>query len=448
MRRSIARRSSLQMSILSILGVGIIAIISYQAICMWQDMRHQDTLDRAASSIEQVLARNSELMPVEMWSRVDELLLSLGNVRAKVHGSDGQVLYGPQVLLSRVKHKVSAMYPLEGMGGNMPMRDLELAMDVSEEKRFLNFIALLFTGVTVVWGMFIMLLSGTLARFELKPLNKFGRKIASFDPSDLTARIRSDNEPEELYPVIEQFNKLIGKVGQYHDQLRAFNSNVAHELNTPLSSLTVSHELLLREKNLDPEQLREALHSHLEELQRMNRIIQSMLFLSHASQGQYKDFRVIDKLSELVVTVMDYMEAMLEDKHLHFELHGEASVRVDSELIKRALSNLVSNAIRYAEESSTIHVSIEQDATSGRVKLTVSNKGVCIPENSVPHLFEPFYRVDQSRNESGQNHGLGLAIVAAIARLHGGEPFAKCDGEWVRIGFSLKQGGLPAAVDA
>ncbi|MGV3468474.1 ATP-binding protein [Limnobacter sp.] len=427
------------MSILSILGVGIIAIISYQAICMWQDMRHQDTLSRAASSVEQVLARNSELLPTEMWSRVDELLLSLGNVRAKVHGENGQVLYGPQVLLSQVKHKVTYMHPLNGLGGSMPMNDLELAMDVSEDKRFLKFIALLFTAVTVVWGFFIMLLSGTLARFELKPLNKFGRKIADFDPSDVNARIKSEHEPEELYPVVEQFNKLMGKVGQYHEQLRSFNSNVAHELNTPLSSLTVSHELLLREKNPDPEHLKEALHSHLEELQRMNRIIQSMLFLSHASQGQYNDFRWADKLSEPVMTVMDYMEAMLEEKDLHFELHGDASARIDSELIKRALSNLVSNAIRYAQQNSTIHIHIEADHARDRVTVTVSNKGVCIPERSVPHLFEPFYRVDQSRNESGHNHGLGLAIVAAIARLHGGEPFAQCDGEWVRIGFSVKQ---------
>lgn len=427
------------MSILSILGVGIIAIISYQAICMWQDMRHQDTLSRAASSVEQVLGRNSELLPTEMWGRVDELLLSLGNVRAKVHGENGQVLYGPQVLLSQVKHKVSYMHPLNGLGGSMPMNDLELAMDVSEDKRFLKFIALLFTAVTVVWGFFIMLLSGTLARFELKPLNKFGRKIADFDPSDINARIKSDHEPEELYPVVEQFNKLMGKVGQYQEQLRSFNSNVAHELNTPLSSLTVSHELLLREKNPDPEHLKEALHSHLEELQRMNRIIQSMLFLSHASQGQYNDFRWVEKLSEPVMTVMDYMEAMLEEKHLHFELHGDASARIDSELVKRALSNLVSNAIRYAEEGSTIHIHIEPAHTSSLVNVTVSNKGVCIPERSVPHLFEPFYRVDQSRNESGHNHGLGLAIVAAIARLHGGEPFAQCDGEWVRIGFSVKQ---------
>jgi two-component system, OmpR family, heavy metal sensor histidine kinase CusS len=435
------------MSILSILGVGIIAIISYRAICMWQDMRHQDTLSRAASSFEQVLSRNSGLLPTEMWGRVDELLLSLGNVRAKVHGENGQVLYGPQVLLSQVKHKVTYMHPLNEFGGSMPIKHLELAMDVSEDKRFLKFIALLFTAVTVIWGCFITLLSGTLARFELKPLNKFGRKIADFDPSDVKARIKSDHEPEELYPVVEQFNKLMCKVSQYQEQLRSFNSNVAHELNTPLSSLTVSHELLLREKNPDPEHLKEALHSHLEELQRMNRIIQSMLFLSHASQGQYNNFRWVKKVSEPVMTVMDYMEAMLEEKHLHFELHGDASARIDSELIKRALSNLMSNAIRYAEVNSTIHIHIAPADASDLVSVTVSNKGVCIPEDSVPHLFEPFYRVDQSRNQSGHNHGLGLAIVAAIARLHGGQPFAQCSREWVRIGFSVKQGAQPLLAD-
>lgn len=439
MRRSIARRSSFQMSILSIVGVALIAVFGYHCVWMWQEVRHQESLERAANAMEQVLARNAELQPTEMWGRVDELLVNLGNVRAKVHGENGQVLYGPQVLLSQVKHKKTYMHPLTGLGGTMPMRDLELAMDVSEDKKFLNFIGAVFAVAAVVWGLFIMLLSGTLARFELKPLNKFGRKIADFDPSDLTARIKSENEPEELYPVIEQFNKLMGKVGQYHEQLRSFNSNVAHELNTPLSSLTVSHELLLREKNPYPVHLQEALHSHLEELQRMNRIIQSMLFLSHASQGQYNDFRLIGKLSEPVMTVMDYMEAMLAERNLKFELHGEASARVDSELIKRALSNLVSNAIRYAEEGSSILIHIDQNATSGIVRLTVSNKGVCIPENSLPRLFEPFYRVDQSRNESGHNHGLGLAIVAAIARLHGGEPFAQCDGEWVRIGFSVRQ---------
>lgn len=435
-RHSIAWRSALQMSILSTVGVAMIAIISFQAIRMWQDMRHDDTLGRAALSIEQVLARNSELAPAEMWGRVDELLLSLGNVRAKVHGQNGQVLYGPQVLLSQVRHKVTYMYPLAGLGGAMPMQQLELALDVSEDRYFLNFVSLLFAGVTVVWAFVIMAASGTLARFELKPLNVFGKRIADFDPSDLGARIKSDKEPEELFPVIEQFNKLMGKVGQYHDQLRSFNSNVAHELNTPLSSLTVSHELLLREKNPDIDHLKEALHSHLEELQRMNRIIQSMLFLSHASQGQYQNFRRIPKLTEPVLTVMDYMEAMLDNKQLQFQLEGDAPARVDTELIKRALSNLVSNAIRYALPDTSIHLRIEPEP--GLVRLTVSNQGVPIPAHSLPHLFDPFYRVDQSRNQSDHNHGLGLAIVAAIARLHGGEPFARCHGDWVQIGFTIQ----------
>ena len=285
MSRSIARRSSLQMSTLSILGVVMVAIISYKAICMWQDMRHQETLSRAAVSVEQILVRNSDLEPSEMWARVDELLLSLINVRAKVHGTDGRVLYGPQVLLSNVDHKVTYMYPLTGLGGSMPMAELELALDASEDKRFLNFITWLFSGIAVFWAIFIVLLSGTLARFELKPLNNFSRKIGEFDPSDLTSTIPNGDAPDELIPVIDQFNKLIGKVGQYHEQLRSFNSNVAHELNTPLSSLTVSHELLLRENIQNPVALNETLHSNLEELQRMNRIIQSMLFLSHVSLG-------------------------------------------------------------------------------------------------------------------------------------------------------------------
>lgn len=436
MSRSIARRSSLQMSTLSILGVVMVAVISYKAICMWQDMRHQDTLSRAASSVEQILARNGSLPASEMWSRVDELLLSLVNVRAKVHGADGQVLYGPQVLLGQVDHKVTHMHPLSDLGGSMPMAGLELALDVSEDHRFLTFIAWLFAGVAVLWAVFIVLISGTLARFELKPLNNFSRKISEFDPSDLTSRIANENAPDELNPVIEQFNNLMAKVAQYHEQLRSFNSNVAHELNTPLSSLTVSHELLLREKNLDKPVLQEALHSHLEELQRMNRIIQSMLFLSHVSQGQYREFQSI-QLNDPVLAVLSYMEAILEDRRLTCQVSGEAQVHADPELIKRAFSNLLSNAVRYAEEGSTIQVRIEPQTDVGRVQLTVCNTGVGIPKHSIPHLFEPFYRVDQSRTESQHNHGLGLAIVAAIARLHGGEPFVHCEEKQVCVGFSV-----------
>ncbi|HEX4843336.1 MAG TPA: ATP-binding protein [Limnobacter sp.] len=439
-RHSIARRSALLMSLLSFFGVGMIAVFSYQAICMYQDMRHQETLDRAAVAIEQILASQQELVSTDMWNRVDELLLTLGNVRAKVHGADGQVLYGPQVLLGHSKERVTAMRSLESYAGTMPMRHLELALDVSEDRRFLKFIGVFFVALTVVWGFAVMLLSGTLARFELKPLNKFGRRIAAFDPSSINARIQTESEPEELYPVIEQFNRLMGKVGQYHEQLRSFNSNVAHELNTPLSNLTVSHELLLRQKSSDPAVLCDALHSHLEELQRMNRIIQSMLFLSQATQGDQSQFREVDSLAALAAKVVDYMEATAEDKALCIQIEGDAHAKVDQELVKRALSNLLSNAVRYATHGSTLTLSIESNTLTQQVKFSVINQGPSIPAESLPKLFDPFYRVDQARGHSHRNHGLGLAIVAAIARLHGGEPFVRNLTGGVQVGFSVASG--------
>ncbi|MCQ8896789.1 ATP-binding protein [Limnobacter humi] len=443
MRRSIARRSAIQMSMLSILGVVIMAVMTYQAIGMWQTMRHEDTLSRAASGVEQILLRNRELPVADMWARVDELLLSLVNVRAKVQAVDGQVVYGPQILLGQVTHKVTRQYPLNGLGGSMPMSSLELAMDVSEDRRFLNFMAWLFSGMAGVWAIVVLLLSSTLARLELKPLIRFSRDIAQFDPSNLSARIHHDQAPDELSPVIEQFNHLMGKVGHYHEQLRSFNSNVAHELNTPLSSLTVSHELLLRERHLDHAQVVDALHSHLEELQRMNRIIQSMLFLSHVGQGQTPEFETLS-LSALVHTVMDYMEPLLEEHQLRWVLTGDALVPVDAELIKRALSNLLSNAVRYADVDSTIRIEIDPKAEGRCAQVMVCNQGVSISAEHIPHLFEPFYRVDQSRTESHRNHGLGLAIVAAIARLHGGEPIARCDGLQVSVGFTVSR---PSALD-
>ncbi|HEX4878275.1 MAG TPA: ATP-binding protein [Limnobacter sp.] len=436
-RHSIARRSALLMSLLSFFGVGMICIFSYQAIAMYQEMRHLATLDRAAIAIEQVLSRQPELQPTDMWNRVDELLLTLGNVRAKIHGPQGQLLYGPPVLHGHAKERVTTMRSLASYSGTMPMRHLELALDVSEERRFLGFIAMFFAVVTVAWGFAVMLLSGTLARFELKPLHAFGRRIAALDPSSLTARIHTESEPEELFPVIEQFNRLMGKVVQYHEQLRSFNSNVAHELNTPLSSLTVSHELLLREKLANPITLQDALHCHLEELQRMNRIIQSMLFLSQTTQGDQSDFTHIPSLAALAGKVTDYMEATAEERDLRLEIQGDAHAKADQELIKRALSNLLSNAVRYAEAGSTVIVSIALCAASTGVRFTVSNQGPAVPADSLPRLFDPFYRVDSARVQSHQNHGLGLAIVAAVARLHGGEPFVNNSPGWVHVGFTL-----------
>jgi two-component system, OmpR family, heavy metal sensor histidine kinase CusS len=446
MNFSMARRASLQISLLSLLGVVVIAAFAYQSIWMWQQMRHHDAIEQATLAAEQVLIKNSMANAAEMWQRLDEVLLSIGNVQAKVIGADGQIMYGPPVLWADAKYKETHMVSLAGLGGEMPMADLELAMNITEDRNFLTFIGGLFVIASLVWGVLVVVISGFLAKLQLKPLREFGLRIAEFNPAQWNETqsqvsrmnvMDASNEPEELRPVIEQFNMLMGKVKQYNQQLLSFNNNVAHELNTPLSSLTISHELLLKEKEMNADHWKESIHSNLEELQRMNRIIQSMLFLAHTTQGQRGRFIHLPSLRSPIEGVLEYFDYSFEDGDLSTSLTGDASADCDPELIKRAVSNLLSNAIRYAKAGSTVELDIQHNQDNNQIWIEVRNTGKSIPEEAVSRLFEPFYRVEQSRSESHANHGLGLAIVAAIARLHGGDVKATCDGEQVAIGFSI-----------
>lgn len=449
MKFSMARRASVQISLLSMVGVVVIAAFAYQSIWMWQKMRHHEAIEQATLAAEQILIKNSMANANEMWQRLDEVLLSIGNVQAKVIGVDGQIMYGPKVLWADAKYKETYMVSLAGLGGEMPMAYLELAMNISEDRIFLTFIGGLFVIASLVWGFVVLVISGILAKHQLKPLMEFGRRIADFNPSQThagnTQAIDFSQEPEELLPVIEQFNALKEKVTQYNQQLLSFNSNVAHELNTPLSSLTVSHELLLKEKEVDAAHWRETIHSNFEELQRMNRIIQSMLFLAHTTQGQRVSLTELPSIRTPIEGVMEYYSYGLEDKQLSFKLTGDATAACDSELIKRAVSNLLSNAIRYALPKTVIEVSINKDEQLGTIQIDVSNEGETIQSESINRLFEPFYRVEKSRSESHANHGLGLAIVSAIAKLHSGEVHASCNGNRVTIGFSIKGSHIQAA---
>lgn len=442
MKFSMARRASVQISLLSMVGVVVIAAFAYQSIWMWQKMRHHAAIEQATLAAEQILIKNSMANASEMWQRLDEVLLSIGNVQAKVIGVDGQIMYGPKVLWADAKYKETYMVSLAGLGGEMPMADLELAMNISEDRNFLTFIGGLFVIASLVWGFVVLVISGILAKHQLKPLMEFGRRIADFNPSQTSGSgsrpIDASQEPEELLPVIAQFNTLKEKVTQYNQQLLSFNSNVAHELNTPLSSLTISHELLLKEKEIDSDHWRDTIHSNLEELQRMNRIIQSMLFLAHTTQGQRVNLTDLPSLRTPIESVLEYYSYSLEDKQLNYTLTGDAPAACDSELIRRAVSNLLSNAIRYAKPMSLIEVSIHQDEDSKMTWIDVRNTGESIPKDAIHRLFEPFFRVEKSRSESHANHGLGLAIVAAVAKLHGGEVRANCTGDVVTVGFGIK----------
>jgi two-component system heavy metal sensor histidine kinase CusS len=168
-----------------------------------------------------------------------------------------------------------------------------------------------------------------------------------------------------------------------------------------------------------------------------------MLFLSHADRGASARRAPVTSLAAELGEIIEYHEASLHDRGLSAVCDGDAKGAFDLSLLRRALSNLLSNATRYAKPGSTIRVRIASEG--GRIRIWVENEGSPIEQEHLPRLFDRFYRVERSRRQVGaSNHGLGLAIVAAIARMHQGEPFARSADGITTIGLDVPSSAATA----
>jgi two-component system heavy metal sensor histidine kinase CusS len=252
---------------------------------------------------------------------------------------------------------------------------------------------------------------------------------------------------------VDQLTAMLERQRRSQAQVEAFSANVAHELRTPLATLITGTELTMREGDLAPE-ARDRLGANLEELRRMQGIVGDMLFLSRAYGGHRARRQRVDSLAALVAEVADYHEAAIDEAGLSLRVDGEAVGDFDAALLKRALSNLIANATRYATVGSVLRVGME-GARSGQVRLWVANTGPVIPAKRLPRLFDRFYRADAANGSPatdsegvGDHLGLGLSIVDAIARMHGGAAFARSDERETRIGLTLSGGASGRAYTA
>jgi two-component system heavy metal sensor histidine kinase CusS len=285
-----------------------------------------------------------------------------------------------------------------------------------------------------------------LVRLGLRPLRDLVHQTRQLAADTLHRRLDGSAQPEELEPLIAQFNELLGRLELAYAQLEGFNADVAHELCTPLATLIGSTELALRRAR-DAGELREVLGSNLEELQRVASIVHDMLFLSQADRGASARRVPTPSLAALARQVCNYHEAALVDADLRLDIVGDAEGGFDMPLLQRALSNLIGNATRYAQRGSTVRVEIAR-GPPGEVQLRVVNRGATIEPDHLPRLFDRFYRGDPSRSDADRNHGLGLSIVAAIARMHGGRPVATSSGGISSIGMSLKDAAAETSLSA
>lgn len=261
-----------------------------------------------------------------------------------------------------------------------------------------------------------------------------GQVAASVSARSLTTRLPVAQMPEELAELATTVNAMLQRLDDAFQRLSAFSADIAHELRTPLSNLlTHTQVTLTRPRSL--EEYREALHGNLEELQWMAQMINDMLFLAKADHGLLVPGQTALALHEDVDALLEYYAPLAEDNDVQLLREGEAIVQGDRPMLRRALSNLLDNALRFTPPGGQIRVTLEPG-----LRLCVANTGAAIEPSALPRLFDRFYRVDPARREGSSEHaGLGLAITRSIIQAHGGSIQAHCQDGWTRFVIELPE---------
>ncbi|CAM5565938.1 Cu(+)/Ag(+) sensor histidine kinase [Eoetvoesiella caeni] len=250
------------------------------------------------------------------------------------------------------------------------------------------------------------------------PIRRISREIRRIKSDQLHIRLAPDTVPVELTELAVSFNDMLNRIEGVFRRLSNFSADIAHELRTPITNLKTQTEVALSQAR-SVDQYREILYSNLEEYERMAKMVGDMLFLAQADNKLLKPELVVVDLASEVRSLFEYFEAWAEERMVALVLLGpELGVQGDRLMIRRALSNLLSNAIRNTPKAGTVTVSVS--STPDKAVLRVENPASAILPQHLPHLFDRFYRPDASRQRSGEGAGLGLAIVKSIVEAHGG----------------------------
>jgi two-component system heavy metal sensor histidine kinase CusS len=436
---SLGRRLSYWLALQSLVGLVVVCAALYGATHLGFQSRQAEEMVQKQVQLRHLLAeaaRDGDVATLK--HKLDDFFIGHPDMQlALTRASDGSEFYrrsapSPAIDQRVARFTVPAPAPAQGT------LDAVLMLDIRDDAALLRRIGFTLAFAALAGTLLVSAGGFLLVRLGLRPVRDLVDQTRQLAADTLHRRLDGSAQPEELEPLIAQFNELLGRLELAYVQMEGFNADVAHELCTPLATLISSTELALRRAR-DATELREVLGSNLEELQRVASIVHDMLFLSQADRGVIARRAPTTSLAALALQVCNYHEAALEDAGLALEIVGDASGSFDTPLLQRALSNLVGNATRYAQRGSTVRVEIFQSAP-GEVQFRVVNRGTTIEPSHLPRLFDRFYRGDPSRSHADRNHGLGLAIVAAIARMHGGRPLATSADGISSIGMSLKDG--------
>ncbi|MDI9520936.1 MAG: HAMP domain-containing sensor histidine kinase [Bacillota bacterium] len=278
-----------------------------------------------------------------------------------------------------------------------------------------NNMIFLFAGVAlaaVIAGM-------VFSRVLTQPISDMTRVIKSMSTGDLGVRVqvRGSGEIRQLALAFNSMSEQLDSLNQTRNQ---FVSNASHELKTPLATMKIMIESLIYQPDMDNDLRTEFLNDVNQEINRLSNIVSDLLTLVHADSRTTRLNRERMSLAEVIKDTQHRLNPIAEqnNQEITLNLADSGDMYADKAKLQQVVYNLVENAVKYTPPGGWIKVSLQRVGRDA--VLTVSDSGAGIPRESLPHVFERFYRVDKARGRGTGGTGLGLSIVQQYVNLHGG----------------------------
>ena len=442
--------SAIVLVVVGVLSIGIYSTFSRQLVRQ-VDKSLDDRVVMIADSLRRESQRpnigrqrnplNEALLPTrfdtvtQVVSTAGTVVLALGEVELPVTDKTLQIANDPDgnvfrstVTIDGDKYRMLTV-PLTGGGA------LQLAKDINDLQRAQNAVRGWQFALGPIGIMFAGLAGWWVARRTARPIQQLAdaaEDIARTQNLSTKLDIHGDHEIEQL---ANSFNAMLARLDDSFQRLSAFSADIAHELRTPLSNL-LTHTQVTLTRPRPIEDYREALHSNLEELQWMAQLVNDMLYLAKADHGLLTPKCEALELAEETDMLLEFYGPLAEDANVSLSREGHAGFIGDRSMLRRALSNLLDNALRFTPPGGSVQVRIS-DSLQG-LNLSIENSGEGIAREVLPRLFDRFYRVDPARREGSSEHaGLGLAITQSIIRAHGGRIRCESEAGWTRFVIEL-----------
>jgi len=370
------------------------------------------------------------IIPNGLWAQLVQIDPDESSLLVeKSENFSGEFSYSDKIISAALKKKI--IYTSYTLENDIPVRVINYLVITPEQERYLLQIGLprvdvnktmlrtkiLLISLTPILLLLITLVGVGFVKRAFSPIKAIVNEVNAITAEDLSLRIESLNSKDEIGELVETFNQVISRLESSFTQIKQFSSDVSHELKTPLTILKGEIEVMLLSSRSSVE-YEKILPSLLEEVDKLQKIISNLLFISHLESPQFDIVFSDINLNECVMEAFDglYKLALTKEQKIDLDELDFCQLSGDKHLLIRLFSNLLENAIKYTPHKGLIKISLHKNPQN--IIAEISDNGIGMEKQSLDRIFDRFYRIDESRNSKSGGTGLGLALVQKIAQIH------------------------------